>query len=165
MRIIMLSLLLGGCGDISKELRRLQSNRDEQARQIAELQQTLQAQIDYNISSINSLQFAITQLQLESSSSQANINNLQLSVGSLQASTNSLIVQVATLNGYTHITELVDPCGDGPGFDEILLRTTQGYVVYFEQGSRRMLSLLPDGNYMTTDQQACAFSIVGGVLQ
>lgn len=59
------------------------------------------------------------------------------------------------------ITSIIDPCGDMPGqFDEILIRLADNSLIaYFEDGGRRFLSLLPPGNYVTTDRQACRFTV------
>ncbi len=63
------------------------------------------------------------------------------------------------------IVSSIDPCGPHDGFDEVLLKMNDGrYIAYFEHGSkRRFLTILdPDtqaGNYKTTDNQACTFTI------
>lgn len=58
------------------------------------------------------------------------------------------------------ITEVIDPCGDGPGFDEVILRLgVDQLVAYFEQGGDRFLSILTPGNYSTTDSQSCPFTV------
>lgn len=64
-----------------------------------------------------------------------------------------------------NIVGVIDPCGDGPGFDEILLQMQNGQLVaYFETGGNRFLSLLSNGNYRTTDQQSCNFSVLNGAV-
>ena len=65
------------------------------------------------------------------------------------------------------ITELIDPCGDDVNeFDEILLVLGDGSIVaYMEDGGTRFLSTLQDGNYRTTDEQECNFSVVNGTYQ
>lgn len=64
------------------------------------------------------------------------------------------------------IKELIDPCGDKPGhFDEILIVLNSGELIaYFEQGNKRFLTVLSDGNYQTTDAQKCNFSVLGGIF-
>ena len=59
------------------------------------------------------------------------------------------------------IVDIIDPCGDDPGnFDEVLLVTYDSrYIAYFEDGGRRFLSDMDEGNYMTTDRQKCRFRI------
>ena len=59
--------------------------------------------------------------------------------------------------------DFIDPCGDNPGkFDEVLVKTDAGIAGYFEQGNQRFLTILTDGDYITTDSQQCRFSIQGG---
>lgn len=74
--------------------------------------------------------------------------------------------RLAALETSSRIAEIIDPCGDDPAnFDEVVLKTASGsFLAYFEQGGRRFLSELPDGNYRTTDRQRCRFSIDNGVL-
>jgi hypothetical protein len=57
--------------------------------------------------------------------------------------------------------EIVDPCGDGPGHDEILIKLDDGSFLawYVDLG----LSVLHEGTtYMTTDSQRCKFKILDG---
>ena len=64
------------------------------------------------------------------------------------------------------VAEVIDPCGDYVGhFDEVILKLHDGtFIAYFQDGGRRFLGILGDGNYRTTDRQQCRFSIVGGEL-
>lgn len=52
---------------------------------------------------------------------------------------------------------LIDPCLDGAGQDEVLLLLGSGDIMawYYNLG----LSVLPDGSYITTDTQACHFTV------
>ena len=70
-------------------------------------------------------------------------------------------IELANLASEDSVVEYVDPCGNGPGFDEVLLHTRSGkYIAYFESGPNRFLTVLqPNVNYVTTDQQHCAFKI------
>lgn len=116
----------------------------------------LEVLLDHNISTINFI------------SNQSSDNST--SVDTLQLQTNSMLVQLSVLEGYNNIVDFIDPCGDGSGYDEILLKTSDGsYVGYFQQGNgnnqKRFLTVLTDGNYQTTDQQQCQFSIVNGQYQ
>jgi hypothetical protein len=65
-----------------------------------------------------------------------------------------------TPGAYT-VTELIDPCGDGPSFDEVLLRLANGQVMahYAGGGNLQFLTVLAPGSYVTTDQQACRFNV------
>jgi len=68
-------------------------------------------------------------------------------------------------DGQDSIVEIIDPCGDGTGFDEVLLVLSSGEILaYFEQGNNRFLSVIPDGNYQTTDAQRCNFSVLAGLV-
>lgn len=68
--------------------------------------------------------------------------------------------QDAPPTAYT-VTELVDPCGDGPGFDEVIFRLANGQLVahYAGGGNLQFLALLGPGAYRTTDSQACNFTV------
>lgn len=67
----------------------------------------------------------------------------------------------ATQTALESSTELIDPCGDNPGhYDEVLIRTVDGSLVsYFKAGNKEFLSVLGQGNYVTTDKQQCHFSV------
>lgn len=64
-------------------------------------------------------------------------------------------------SGQNAVIEVIDPCGDGAGFDEVLLVIGTGEIIaYFEGPSNtKHLALLIPGNYRTTDQQACNFRV------
>lgn len=108
---------------------------------------------------------------------EAEVNNLINQVTFLyeqdQITTEELNIQQAIINGILaelvlindniglSIKEYIDPCGNGPGYDEILLKLNDGkYIAYFESGNKRFLTIL-DKNvvYQTTDIQACQFYI------
>lgn len=58
------------------------------------------------------------------------------------------------------IVEYIDPCGDGPGFDEVILRMGDGTLLaHYSSGGREFLTIITPGNYVTTDQQACSFTV------
>lgn len=61
---------------------------------------------------------------------------------------------------------LIDPCGDAPAiYDEVLLQLSGGAVMAsFSDtmgGDNTRLSVLPPGNYITSDGSACPFSFDG----
>lgn len=68
-------------------------------------------------------------------------------------------------DGQDAIQEIIDPCGDNPGYyDEVLFRLNVGedeecIAAYFRDGSKEFLVCLPPGNYVTTDRQACQFTV------
>lgn len=59
------------------------------------------------------------------------------------------------------VTEIIDPCGDGPGFDEVLLKLANGKIMahYAGGGNLQFLTILSPGNYTTTDASACRFNV------
>jgi hypothetical protein len=70
------------------------------------------------------------------------------------------------IDGINPVIEVIDPCGDGPGFDELLLRTQVGtdpgtiLIAFFEDGKgHRFLTEVTPGSYRTTDQQQCRFTV------
>lgn len=55
------------------------------------------------------------------------------------------------------IVEFLDCAGDGPGFDEVVMRTKSGKLVAsFEDG---FLTIIFPGTYMTTDASHCPFVV------
>jgi prefoldin subunit 5 len=95
------------------------------------------------------------------------IDNLETNQDSLEQSISLFNARITELETNDSIVEFIDPCGDNPNqFDEVLMVTSGGnYIAYFQQGNRRFLTVLPNGNYMTTDRQECRFSIVNGEYQ
>lgn len=58
------------------------------------------------------------------------------------------------------VTEVIDPCGTGPGFNEVLLRLGNGQILaHYASGATQFLTLIGPGNYVTTDGQACYFTV------
>lgn len=78
--------------------------------------------------------------------------------------------QVAILNGqdgqnapptpYT-VTEVINPCGATPGFNEVLLRLADGSLLaHYSHGNRQFLTLIGPGNYVTTQgNPECSFTV------
>jgi len=58
------------------------------------------------------------------------------------------------------ISRTIDPCGDGPGPDEILVELNDGSLMAWYNNIG--LVIIEDGNYVTTDSQQCPFSIING---
>lgn len=61
------------------------------------------------------------------------------------------------VDGKDAIIEVIDPCLDGPGIDEVLLRLSDRSILawYYQKG----LTILGPGNWVTTDSQVCSFHI------
>lgn len=91
---------------------------------------------------------------------------------SLEQVTNGVLVKCPTGNavvyngidgrdGTDSVLEIIDPCGNQENqFDEIILRLSDGSLLcYFQSGDQRFLSLIGPGNYITTDNQSCYFTV------
>lgn len=58
------------------------------------------------------------------------------------------------------VTEMIDPCGDQTAYDEILMRLANDQLVaHFSSGSLEFLTVIPPGNYVTTDGTHCHFTV------
>lgn len=61
------------------------------------------------------------------------------------------------------IVEFIDPCGPTPNsYDEVLVRLYSGAIaaVYYDHsGKKAFLAILSPGSYVTTDYQACQFTV------
>ncbi len=162
MKYFLLLLILVGCGrdvrkffgvDYEREINKLDGRLDAVEDRIAQLETI----VNHNIVSINELQQEIDSLD---ASFTLDIESLQDQIDLLQAQTTNQVAQIAALQSNENIVEFIDPCGDGPGFDEVVLKTSSNkLIVYFESGSRRFLTILTPGAYITTDQQACRFTV------
>lgn len=114
------------------------------------------------------LRSAINVLQSQNANQDAELAQLQDDllvlngqVVSTQISIEALQVQVAELETRESIEDYLDCGGNGPGFDEIILRTSSGKLIayFMEGGNREFLSILTPGNYRTTDQSSCPFTV------
>ncbi|MCC7443172.1 MAG: hypothetical protein IT285_16185 [Bdellovibrionales bacterium] len=58
---------------------------------------------------------------------------------------------------------LVDPCGDGPGYDEVLLRLASGTLLATvstsSSGANTRLAVVAPGTWATTDGTGCVFTV------
>lgn len=61
-------------------------------------------------------------------------------------------------------TETVDPCGAQGSFDEVLFKTEAGPFVAFYSGSGGFLTVLHDGDYVTSDGTHCYFTILNNEI-
>lgn len=108
-----------------------------------------------------SLQNIIAQANADRSNGAANDATQDASIAAMQANANAQQVQLTVIQMGDTIIKMIDPCGTTPGYyNEVILRTMGGKLVaYFESGSSRFLSILPPGNYATTDGTGCNFSV------
>lgn len=164
--LILFSLLtLVSCGkdlrralgaDHRAEIDRMNDQINDHEKRLTSLENTV---------SVGASEMAQIQAELDSleSDQTALANSLNGALNTLQDELNDVVEDIAILKGHENIVELIDPCGDGPGFDEVLLKTSSGKLIaYFEVGNKRFLSVLTNGTYQTTDQQACVFQVLNG---
>jgi hypothetical protein len=61
------------------------------------------------------------------------------------------------VDGKNAVIEVIDPCGNSPDVDEVLLRLADRSIVawYYQKG----LAVLGPGSWVTTDSSQCAFYI------
>lgn len=133
----------------------------------------LQSIVSLQGTAIASTQANVDDLEVIDAQFQLLLNSLTTRIDALEAAEDvnagllaALRLDVTALQDVadTQITELVDPCGDGSGWDEVLLRLGDGRLVaYFESAqnanANRFLTVLSAGSYQTTDAQHCHFSV------
>lgn len=144
--------------NIKKELETMQTVLDMSIQDISLYQQqlsTLQSLVAIlQVSTINNSE-TIVELQQQIESLTERIDYQQVIVNNMQIELSNLAISGDP------IVEYYDPCNNGPGFDEVLMRTRSGkYIAYFESGSNRHLTILEANTiYRTTDQQKCFFTL------
>lgn len=58
------------------------------------------------------------------------------------------------------ITNIIDPCGAGAGFNEVLLNLANGQVLaHYADGAKQFFAVLSPGSYVTTDFSPCYFTL------
>lgn len=58
------------------------------------------------------------------------------------------------------VVEVIDVCGKQAAFDEVLLKLANGQIMaHFASGSQQFLALIGPGNYTTTDNTSCKFTV------
>lgn len=58
------------------------------------------------------------------------------------------------------VSDIIDPCGDGPGYDEVLLVLANGTLLaHYADGVKQFLSVIGPGTYTTTDGTGCVFTV------
>lgn len=103
-------------------------------------------------------------LQSRADSQDAQISVLQTESAQLTADLAILQARVQGLEDNLQVFSVQDPCGNGPGFDEVILSTNIGLIAFFESGTNRFLTVLSNGTYQTTDAQHCLFTVSNGVI-
>lgn len=140
---------------------------DEKNREQDEKIAALSLQNEGLIHSITDLSQELEIIQDNVEDNSADITSLTALIAGLQTQVNTNIVSIAALDSTTtsSITQIIDPCGNGAGYDEVILKTRNGqYLAYFENGSQRYLTKLEIGSYITTDGTGCRFSLTASGL-
>lgn len=86
-------------------------------------------------------------------------DELYEAIEELEDSIETIEADIDSING---VAEIVDPCGDGRGFDEVLLVMDSGAIIAWYKNLG--LVVLDDGYYRTTDKQRCRFQIEDGEI-
>lgn len=61
--------------------------------------------------------------------------------------------------------EIIDVCPEiDATFKEIIIKVNDELLVFFKNGNNEFLTTLVDGNYITTDERGCQFSIENGEI-
>ncbi len=161
-------------GRDSEEIDKVAETVEENSQSIENIEnqiQFLNNMVNLMTAQINSLETDIFVLSNTQQNNTTVINTLQNNQNALQNQLNTVVADLAALEAQDTVVDYVDPCGDGPGFDEIIMKTSSGkYVAYFQSGNgnnqKRHLTILTPGNYRTTDQQQCNFSVLAnGTIQ
>lgn len=135
------SMITGCNGNLKKDVHDLQSSQDEQNSRISALENQL---TDLDAAVENCASDDLVEL--------------------LQTHINAIVVQIATLQGYKHITAILDPCGNAAGiYDEVLLKLSDGKILASfsdnSSGKNTRFSIIPAGSYVTTDGSSCRFEV------
>lgn len=158
------------------EINDIRSDINDLKTRISELETNTMSNIEAINSlttNINNLQITISNLEDSSEDYESDISELnavasalETQLDLLQAENNANTTNIAILQGYNNIAELVDPCGNGPGYDEIFLRLSTGVIVasFSDNASglnTRFSVLSPSDSlaYITTDGTSCNFKV------
>ena len=146
-------------------------------KRVTVLEQSLDSVINEMEENETALQLQLSELQSDleqaiadgDSALQANINQQITNVNNaraagdatLQSQLNGLLARLVAIESEERVVAIIDPCPSvNASFREVLIKTSSGkYFAYFESGSKRFLTVLSPGNYMTTDSRGCHFTI------
>jgi hypothetical protein len=68
--------------------------------------------------------------------------------------------QTIVYDGTPTILEIIDPCGDDDGYlDEIIIKLTDGQLLWYNHDKYKFIGLLEPGIYETSDHQKCVFAV------
>lgn len=117
---------------------------------------------------MHNMQVSLNSLISSAELLEAKYGNFNDAITAIEGQISIQQMQLASLSTGLRVIDIVDPCGNGPGFDEVLVRMSNGdLIAYFEDGGNRFLTILErDKYYRTTDTQHCNFRVTesGSVL-
>lgn len=162
MKYLIISLLIISCGENTT----FNYNYDDttlidRIDKLEAKNETLQSIVDTNIERIK----LIDTLENDLKGVNNILDDLKLDVINLDIKDDNFVIELQLLqskiNNVSQIlektTEVIDLCQVG---GEILIRTNDDRLIsFFESGSKRYLSVLQDGAYITTDGENCHFTI------
>jgi hypothetical protein len=128
--------------------------------------QSTQVTDEFDINSLRTM-LGNLQTQLAGLTTTSTINNTTVvnNIAALQTTINTNTAQLAILNGYDHITQILDPCGPSH-YDEVFLRLSTGQVLASfsdtASGLNTRFSVLQPSDitkYNTTDGSSCTFKL------
>ena len=161
--VLFLAIFSVSCGfkNAYNDVHELQADVDQLQRENSEQQTEIDALNARLLALESSIAVDIAVLQATDTTLQNQINNMQTAINNQLVQLTTLQASVLQLQAADNVNMLLDPCGNAPGFDEVLLRMTSGKVVaYFESSGKRFLSVLtPNQAYVTTDGSNCQFSV------
>lgn len=175
---LLLTVALTACGKDNKV-----SSQDEQIRSLIAALNVARTEAETQAGLIEALNSALAGLLITleslgatSDAMQLQLDALQLQLVALEASQEqaednitSILIDLAVLQGYTHVAEILNPCGDAPGIvDEVLLKLSTGEILASfsanQSGLNTRFSIIGNGTYSVTDGSVCTFTILNGNL-
>lgn len=149
----MCDFVLGQDSDSIDDLNGRVSDLEKQIELLSQL-------ISNGMSSDRLLQDKIKELQNNVSINYDRLFYLETQVEVNEDVVQDLVSRVVVLESNEAIVEIIDPCGDSNGVDEVLFVLSSGEVVAWYQNLG--LAILNNGSYVTTDNQACNFTVNNG---
>lgn len=109
----------------------------------------------------------VAALQTQIDALNVNIQNLETQIGTPVTGLQAVVTQntqiILQLQQNHNVTKIVDPCGNGPGYDEVFFRTSSGMLIASfsdnASGLNTRFAELAPGNYSTTDGTGCNFTV------
>ena len=170
--LIVFMLILSGCG-MSETLSRgcggdmdmfcdmLFGSDPDKTQEMEDRLDRIEDQVQEHYQVIDSLTVEISDLERNLNNNSNDLSNVTNEISVLEDYMHSEFERLTTLVTEMETTSTIDPCGAHSGYDEVLLRLSNGSLVaYFkENGHYEFLSVLTPGMYRTTDRQRCLFEV------